>query len=71
VPSRIRKFSSDSLDERVEKGHGQGEGVSYKPWFFISEIPSTRTSPTVDQDSAQIDRHAPSKNEPDRTDAEL
>lgn len=63
MPSRIRNFSGDAIAKRIEKGHGDGEGPNYKPWFFITELPSVGTSCIIKGNPFNRDRHFPSQNE--------
>jgi hypothetical protein len=63
MPSRVRSFSGDAIEKRIKKGHGQGEGADYLPWFFVTEIPSEGTSAVVKGDPFNRDRHFPSQNE--------
>lgn len=63
MPSRVRSFSGDAIEERIKKGHGQGENANYLPWFFVSEIPSDGTSSIIKGDPFNRDRHFPSQNE--------
>ena len=63
MPSRIRKLSGDAIIDRIEKGHGQGEGASYKPWFLVSEVRSYGTSAIIKGNPFNRDRHFLSQNE--------
>ena len=63
MPSRVRVFSGDAITERIERGHSQGEGPTFKPWFYVSEMPSDGTSAIVKGEPFNRDRHFPSQNE--------
>jgi hypothetical protein len=63
MPSRVRKFSGAAIQRRIKKGHGQGQGPNYVPWFFISEVPSGGTSSQIEGRPHNRERHLLSQNE--------
>jgi hypothetical protein len=44
IPSRVKKLSGRSIERRVQDGRGQGEGAEYKPWLYVTDVPSYGTS---------------------------
>lgn len=45
---RGRRFKTQAdIDRYIEQGYGQGEGISYKPWLSVRDVPSTGRSRIV------------------------
>ena len=40
MAKRSRKTTQSTINRRVHEGRGQGNGVSYKPWLTVQDVPS-------------------------------
>lgn len=40
MAKRNRKWNDATIDKKMKEGHGQGEGVDYRPWYTIYDFNS-------------------------------
>jgi hypothetical protein len=45
MPSRRKDTTSPkAIAKRLKEGRGQGTGKNYKPWYYVTDVPSRGTS---------------------------
>jgi TnsA endonuclease N terminal/TnsA endonuclease C terminal len=63
MPSRVKKFSGVTIERRLQKGFGCGNGITYRPWLRVSDVPSRGTSTVVTGWKHGREHHFLSQNE--------
>lgn len=63
MPSRRKNLTGKVIERRIASGFGQGEGVSYKPWLRITDVPSKGTCSIITGWRHAREHHLLSRNE--------